>query len=384
MTDLPLRVGGIVLCGGRSSRMGQPKALLPVGDEVMLQRVVRQLSSVVHPIVVVAAADQFLPDLNIEDCEIRIVRDPVEYRGPLAGLAVGLAAVATEVDAVYVSACDAPLLCPDFVRAMIAALGSAEIAVPHDGQFHHPLAAVYRTGIRPRIEALLATDQLRPVFLYACCTTHNVSTETLRTADPNLESLCNTNTPEEYAWALDKLGLGNTPPPRLPPYTHIPGVTPHPINNPAGHAYKTDRAVRLVTATTLIALLREPECQRGFTLFHHGYYWEAHEEWEALWLSLGRTGPLADFIKGLIKLAAAGVKVYQHQLPGITRHAARARELFTTVLTEVAPTEPQVATTLTAMIHYATQLHDNPPDGPIDRTGRPQPILRPLPTEMTY
>lgn len=378
MTNQPLRIGGIVLCGGRSSRMGQPKALLPVGDEVMLQRVVRQLASVVHPIVVVAAADQLLPDLNIEGCQVRIVRDPVEYRGPLAGLAAGLAAVSTEVDAVYASACDAPLLCPNFVRAMIAALGSAEIAVPHDGQFHHPLAAVYRTGIRSRIEALLAADQLRPTALYTCCVTHNISTETLRSADPNLDSLWNTNTPEEYARALDKLGLGGNPMPPLPPYTHIPGVTPHPINNPAGHAHGTDRAVRLVTATTLTTLLREPECQRGFTLFHHGYYWEAHEEWEALWRSLGRTGPLADFIKGLIKLAAAGVKAYEHQSPGIARHAARARELFTTVLSAVVPTEPQVATTLAAMIHYATQLHDNPPDGPIDRTGQPQQILRPL------
>ncbi|MCA9117229.1 MAG: NTP transferase domain-containing protein, partial [Planctomycetaceae bacterium] len=55
------RVAGIVLCGGRSSRMGQPKHLLPFGDETMLQRVVRTLSAVVSPVVVVAARGQQLP-----------------------------------------------------------------------------------------------------------------------------------------------------------------------------------------------------------------------------------------------------------------------------------------------------------------------------------
>ena len=55
--------GGIVLSGGQSTRMGTSKALLPFGDETMLQRVVRLLSTVVDPIVVVAAAGQSLPDL---------------------------------------------------------------------------------------------------------------------------------------------------------------------------------------------------------------------------------------------------------------------------------------------------------------------------------
>ena len=46
----------------------------------------------------------------------------------------------------------------------------------------------------------------------------------------------------------------------------------------------------------------------GCDLFNHGYYWEAHETWEGLWNACGRSGTTADFLKGLIKLAAAGVK----------------------------------------------------------------------------
>ena len=196
--------------------MGRAKALLPVAGEVMLQRVVRILTSQVCPIIVVAAAEQELPDLSEEwsvdfrsarrDApSIRIARDPVEYRGPLAGLAVGMTQLQGEVDVVYASACDAPLLRPAFVRAMIDALGDAEIAVPFDGRYHHPLAAVYRLSVLPVIEELLAADRLRPVFLFEKCRTREVPLEELRRVDPDLDSLCNTNTPEEYEQALARI-----------------------------------------------------------------------------------------------------------------------------------------------------------------------------------
>lgn len=199
--------------------MGRAKALLPVGSEAMLQRVVRVLSTHVSPIVVVAAAEQELPDLSetwqranhpltdetVIVSPICIARDPVAYRGPLAGLAVGMTRLRGEVDLVYLSACDAPLLRPAFVRAMIDALGEAEIAVPFDRQYHHPLAAVYRLSILPVIEELLAADRLRPAFLFEECRTHEVPVEELRLVDPQLDSLCNTNTPEEYEQALARV-----------------------------------------------------------------------------------------------------------------------------------------------------------------------------------
>jgi hypothetical protein len=72
-------------------------------------------------------------------------------------------------------------------------------------------------------------------------------------------------------------------------------------------------------------------CRRylvGIDLFNHGFYWEAHEAWESLWIAAGRRGRTADFLKGLIKLAAAAVKVRQGNAAGARRHALRARELF--------------------------------------------------------
>ncbi len=69
-------------------------------------------------------------------------------------------------------------------------------------------------------------------------------------------------------------------------------------------------------------------------LFNHGFYWEAHEAWEALWHAAGRKGAAADFLKGLIKLAAAGVKAREGRAAGVRQHAQRAEELFTHMATE--------------------------------------------------
>ena len=85
-----MRAAGIVLCGGRSSRMGRPKAWLPFGNEFMLARVVRVLREAVDPVVVVAAPDQDVPPLPPA---VRIIRDEIEGKGPLGGLAAGLAAL---------------------------------------------------------------------------------------------------------------------------------------------------------------------------------------------------------------------------------------------------------------------------------------------------
>ena len=66
----------------------------------------------------------------------------------------------------------------------------------------------------------------------------------------------------------------------------------------------------------------------GFDLFNHGYYWEAHEAWEQCWVAEDRQGELADVLKGLIKLAAAGVKAREGKTEGVRRHARRAEELL--------------------------------------------------------
>lgn len=205
MSNAP-RIGGIVLCGGRSTRMGQPKLLLPFGDETMLARVVRIVHGVVSPVVVVAAVGQELPPLPDE---VLVVRDEYDNLGPLAGIAAGLGALRDDVDAAYITACDTPLLRPDFIAAIVGQLGEADLAVVRDGEFHHPLAAVYRTSLEVKAREMIAEGRLRPLSLIREAIAREIDVEMLRRVDPDLDSLRNTNTPQAYAEALRVAGLRN-------------------------------------------------------------------------------------------------------------------------------------------------------------------------------
>jgi molybdopterin-guanine dinucleotide biosynthesis protein A len=195
--------GGIVLAGGKSTRMGTSKALLAFGPETMLQRVVRILGTVVSPIVVVAAPGQDLPSLPPA---VIVTHDEREARGPLEGLRAGLKALPESIDAAYVTSCDVPLLVPGFVTDMIELVAGFDVAVMEIDGFPHPLSAIYRRSTLPHIEDLLAHDQLRPVFLYDRVTTRRVAPAEI-TADPGLQTLRNLNTREDYERALTDAGL---------------------------------------------------------------------------------------------------------------------------------------------------------------------------------
>ena len=202
-------LGGVVLAGGKSSRMGSPKAWLDFGGEALLQRVARRVAEVAAPVVVVAAEGQDLPLLPEGTA---IVRDPVAGKGPLVGIGAGLDALAGRAEAAFVSSTDAPFLHPTLIRRLAALRAGYDIAVPRALGHFQPLCAVYGMAARAEIAALLAEDRLRPTFLFERMRTL-VADEALLLADPDLlaadpglRSLRNVNTPEEYAAALADVG----------------------------------------------------------------------------------------------------------------------------------------------------------------------------------
>ena len=183
--------------------MGTSKALLPFGPETMLQRVVRILGGVVSPIVVVAAPSQELPDLP---AGVIVTRDEREGRGPLEGLRAGLKALPSEIDAAYVTSCDVPLLVAGFVTEMLQLARGYDVAIMEIDGFTHPLSAIYRRSTLPHVEDLLAHDRLRPAFLFDLVKTRRVRPEEI-TTDPDLRTLRNLNTREDYLAALTAADL---------------------------------------------------------------------------------------------------------------------------------------------------------------------------------
>jgi hypothetical protein len=121
----------------------------------------------------------------------------------------------------------------------------------------------------------------------------------------------------------------------LPKYTYIPGAgLPHPFRDPRGHSHNRKSPAPLALEADTWAENRS--YLWAIDLFNLGYYWEAHEEWERLLRSTGNDTTCGRYLKGLIKLAAAGVKVRENSLHGVRRHAASAGEVFADMAAEVS------------------------------------------------
>jgi molybdenum cofactor guanylyltransferase len=184
--------------------MGRPKAALEWHGTTLLQRVVGVVGRVVDgPVVVVKAPEQELPELP---GEALVATDAREGRGPLQGLAAGLAALAGSAERAYVSSTDVPLLHPAFVAVVLRAAEreDVDVALPVAHGFRHPLAAAYRTALLPDVERLIAEDRMKPAFLFERARVRELDeAELLRdrelaAADPELLSLLNVNDPAEY------------------------------------------------------------------------------------------------------------------------------------------------------------------------------------------
>jgi molybdopterin-guanine dinucleotide biosynthesis protein A len=191
------RLAAVILAGGRSSRMGRSKALLPFGGEPLIVHVVARLQSLFDEIVVVAAPGQDLPTLPAT-----VVQDAVAHQGPVGGLCYGLSAISGQ--AAFVAACDSAFLDTRLISHLVSQLPGHDVVVPKWDGRAQPLHAVYRKGVLPLLEAQLARGELRPVSLYDRVRTRWVSEDDVRAFDPEGWSFFNMNTPEEYARAAER------------------------------------------------------------------------------------------------------------------------------------------------------------------------------------
>ena len=195
---------GVVLAGGRSSRMGTPKAALEWHGSTLLRRTVGIVArATAGPVVVVRAAGQDLPDLPPGTL---VVDDPREGRGPVQGIAAGLGALAGQAETAFVSSTDMPFLHPAFVRRVLRVVDEdgADVCLPVARGYPQPLAAAYRTHLADTAERLVKEDRLRPAFLFDCCVVRRLDDAALKAdpvlaaLDPELESVLNVNEPADY------------------------------------------------------------------------------------------------------------------------------------------------------------------------------------------
>ncbi len=200
-------LAAVLLCGGRSARMGRPKGLLPWRGTTLLEHLLGEMTPVAAPIVLATSRDLELPAAVLEGSRTpsprwSIVADETSFEGPLAGLITGFSELPESCDVGFLAACDLPFLSgPILARFAERLQGQAAAVVTHEGR-RHPLAAVYRRDVLPVARGLWSQGERSLQALLDRLDVRALTADDFADLDPELRFLRNINTPEEYAAAL--------------------------------------------------------------------------------------------------------------------------------------------------------------------------------------
>ncbi|WNS75333.1 molybdenum cofactor guanylyltransferase [Bacillus sp. DTU_2020_1000418_1_SI_GHA_SEK_038] len=145
---------GIIMAGGKSSRMGTNKALLPIGGKTVIERIVMELNKIVSNIVIVTNTFE-----DYQFLRLPMVKDIWKDMGPLAGIHAGLSASSTEKNLIV--ACDMPFISSQLGGILLTLLDDYQVAVPHISGQLHPLFAAYRKDTIGEVHQSLQNQELR-------------------------------------------------------------------------------------------------------------------------------------------------------------------------------------------------------------------------------
>jgi molybdenum cofactor guanylyltransferase len=187
----------IILAGGRSSRMGRPKADLPFDGGTMLDYIVAGMMRVFEDLVVAVAEAKLFA---WEGYRARSIEDRVSYRGPVAALEQALRAI--RFDRAFVCSCDVPFVNGDLARKLCEMLGDDDVLIPRvDGKLQM-LHAVYRKKCVEALATMRTGGEHRLHQIVNIAQARILHEDEIRALDPELLSFFNVNTPGDYQRAL--------------------------------------------------------------------------------------------------------------------------------------------------------------------------------------
>lgn len=186
-----IEIGGIILAGGKSRRMGRDKAFLALGGQSLIEIVIERVRAVAAEVIIVTNAP-----LRYAHLAARLVRDIYPGVGTLGGIHAGL--TAARHDHALVVGCDMPFLNPSLLTYMASLAPHYDAVVPQMDGLFEPLHAIYSRSCLPLIEAQISTRRWQAFSFYPQAQVRYVEREEIARFDPELLSLRNANTPEEW------------------------------------------------------------------------------------------------------------------------------------------------------------------------------------------
>ena len=190
-----MQATGILLVGGKSSRMKKNKAFLELEGKPLVERSLTVLQAVFAEVLISSNKAELY-----EGFDVPIILDEIPGRGPLEGIYQGLKAAA--YDEVFVLACDIPFLRTELIRFMAAWSSVYDVVVPSLQSGLHPLHAFYHRRCLPLIKKSLEANSLKVIDLYPSCSVRYVKETELQNYHNLSRLFCNINTPEDWSAIL--------------------------------------------------------------------------------------------------------------------------------------------------------------------------------------
>lgn len=196
-------ISGFILVGGKSSRMGEDKALLQIDGQTLLARSIALLRPLCESVCLIGSGARY-SQLGLD---VEILEDRVEPCGPLGGILTGLLNSTPEY-ALFL-ACDLPLMTEKFLHYLAGAAltEKPDVVVPvnRSGEYE-PLCAVYSRKCIPWIESARARHQMKISDFYPLVERLRViGTGEILHFSRDFKIFSNLNTPEEFAAAREFL-----------------------------------------------------------------------------------------------------------------------------------------------------------------------------------
>jgi len=181
------KVTGIILAGGKSSRMGRDKSFAEIGGRKFIEHVIAALEPVVSDIIIVANGPGY------DGLGYKVYADLLKDRGPAGGIHTGLSF--SEAEKNVIVSCDTPFVSSQLLAFLLGRSGGHEITLPVHGGAPEPLCGVYRRSCLEKLEALIRQGNLRMQELVRAFDLEEVNVE--KETFYNGRLLANLNSPEE-------------------------------------------------------------------------------------------------------------------------------------------------------------------------------------------
>jgi len=144
---------GVILAGGKSSRMGVNKSFLKLGNQTIIERIVDLMKSIFTEVIIVTNTPDEYKFLNLP-----LYEDIYKWKGPLAGIHSAL--THSKTDIIFVLSCDVPLMSKEMIEHIIEYKTDKSIVFCEAAGYHQPLVGVYSKKILSEIEKFISNNEM--------------------------------------------------------------------------------------------------------------------------------------------------------------------------------------------------------------------------------